>query len=115
MSRGRKELLDRRAPQGRKARRDQLDRKVKTVRRGLREHRGQPDHKAGRAKKAMQGRRDRRVRRFLPVPQVLRASPGRRGALVRDEQNLTQYWGFETQEQEQISRQALGLRKNSSF
>ena len=76
MSRGCKELLDRRAPQGRRARRDQLDRKVKTARRGLREHRGQPDHKAGRAKKAMQGRRDRRVRRFPPVPQVLRASQG---------------------------------------
>ena len=37
---------------------------MKTARRSLREHRGQPDHKAGRAKKAMQGRRDRRVRRL---------------------------------------------------
>jgi hypothetical protein len=50
----------------------------------------------------------------LPAgPPGLKGEPGRRRALVRDEQNLTQYWGFETQEQldawmEEISRQALG-------
>ena len=36
----------------------------------MRDCKGQPDHKAGRAKKAIQGRRDRRVRKVLPVPKV---------------------------------------------
>jgi len=42
----------------------------------LRDCKGQPDHKAGRAKKAIQGRRDRRVRKVLPVPKVQTASQG---------------------------------------
>jgi hypothetical protein len=48
----------------------------------LRDCKGQPDHKAGRAKKAIQGRRDRRVRKVLPVPKVQTASQGPLGRLV---------------------------------
>ena len=44
----------------------------------MRDCKGQPDHKAGRAKKAIQGRRDRRVRKVLPVPKVQTARSRKR-------------------------------------
>jgi Collagen triple helix repeat (20 copies) len=120
MSRGCKELLDRRAPQGRKARRDQLDRKVENGATGLAGAQGPAGPQGRQGEKGDAGPAGPKGEALPAGPPGLKGEPGRRRALVRDEQNLTQYWGFETQEQldawmEEISRQALGLRKNSSF
>jgi hypothetical protein len=69
---GRKESQDR------KDRRDLPGLRAKKGRWELRDCKGQPDHKAGRAKKAIQGRRDRRVRKVLPVPKVQTARSRKR-------------------------------------